>query len=127
MPIPTFLHVLDYAISFMWQSGNSESAGSHINRMKAPERIGLQRAAFNPLAFVTFNNAPVQELDTQRLVSKWKSDGHMSGTTAGSTEEDQSEVLKRHLETQFPRFLLSKEAEAALADHIRRSERALDN
>jgi hypothetical protein len=104
---------------------NSERAGSHINRVKALERIGLQRGAFSFLVFGAFNNAHVKELDTQRPVSKWKSDGHMSGTTAGWTEEDQSKVLKRHLETKSPRFLLSKEA--AHADYIRRNERALDN
>ena len=104
---------------------NSERAGSYINKVKTLERIGLQHDACNSPVFVTFNNAPVQELDTQRRVSKRKSDGHMSGTTAGSTEEDQSEVLKRHLETKSPRFLLSKQAD--LADYIRRNERAFDN
>ena len=93
--------------------------------MKALERIGLKRDAFSSLVFGTFNNAPVQELDTQRLVSKWKSDGQMRGTAAGSTEEDQSKVLKQHLEIKSPRFLLSKEA--VLADYIHRNEHAFDN
>ena len=39
-PIPSFLHVLDYVISSMWQSCNSERAGPHINRVKTLERIG---------------------------------------------------------------------------------------
>ena len=34
MPIPSYLHVPDYAASFMWQSCNSERAGSQINRVK---------------------------------------------------------------------------------------------
>ena len=87
-PIPSFLHVLGYVISFMWQSCNSERAGSHINRVKTLERIGLLKDSFNSLVFGTFNNAPVQELDTPRLVSNWRSEGHMSATTAGSTEDD---------------------------------------
>ena len=123
-PIPAFLHVLDYVISFMWQSCNSERAGSHINRVKTLERIGLQRDAVNSLVFGTFNNVPVQELDTSRLLSKWRSDGHMSGTTAGSTEDDQSKVMKRHLGTKSSRFLLSKEE--ALAGYIQEIKRAYE-
>ena len=48
----------------------------------------------------------------------------MSGMTAGSTDEDQSKVLKRHLEGKSQRFLLSKEE--ALADYIRSNKRAYD-
>ena len=105
----------------MWQSCNSERTGSHINRVKTLERIGLLKDSFN--------NAPVQELDTPRLVSNWRSEGHMSGTTAGSTEDDRSKVLKQVLEKKSNRFLLSKEAPLAsgtLADYIRRNERAYD-
>ena len=123
-PIPTFLHVLDYVISFMWQSCNSERAGSHINRVKTLERIGLQKDSFNSLVFGTFNNVPVQELDASLLVSTWRKEGHMSGTTAGSAEYDRSKVLKRLLETKSNRFLLSKEA--SLAKYIARNERAFD-
>ena len=32
-PIPPYLHVFDYIISFMWQSCNSERAGSDINHV----------------------------------------------------------------------------------------------
>jgi hypothetical protein len=103
---------------------NSERAGSHIGIVKALECTELYRGAFNSLVFDAFNSAPVQELNTQKLVSKWKSGGHMSGAAAGSTEEGKSKVLKRHLETKYPCFLLSKEA--ALADCIRRNERAFD-
>ena len=113
----------------MWQSCNSERAGSHINRVKTLERIGLLKDSFNSLVFGTFNNAPVQELGTPRLVSNWRSEGHMSATTAGSTEDDRSKVPKRVLEKKSNRFLLSKEAPLApgtLADHIRRNERAYD-
>ncbi len=126
-PIPSFLHVLDYVISFMWQSCNSERTGSHINRVKTLECIGLLKDSFNSLVFGTFNNVPVQELDTPRLVSNWRSEGHMSGTTAGATEDDRSKVLKRVLEKKSNRFLLSKEAPLApgtLADYIRRNDRA---
>ena len=34
LPSPSFLRVLDYSASFMWQSFNSERAGSHISRVK---------------------------------------------------------------------------------------------
>ena len=33
-------------------------AGSHINRVKTLERIGLLKDSFNSLVFGTFNNAP---------------------------------------------------------------------
>jgi hypothetical protein len=48
--------------------------------------------------------------------------GHMSGTTAGSTEEDQSKVMKQHLRTKSSRFLLSKEE--VLAGYIQENKRA---
>lgn len=92
--------------------------------MKTLERIGLQKDSFNSLVFGTFNNVPVQELDASLLVSTWRKEGHMSGTTAGSTENDRSKVLKRLLETKSNRFLLSKEA--SLAKYIARNERAFD-
>ena len=106
------------------QSCNSERAGSHINRVKTLERTGFQKDSFNSLVFGTFNNVPVQELDSSLLVSTWRKEGHMSGTTAGSTENDQSKVLKRLLETKSNRFLLSKGA--PLANYIARNERAFD-
>ena len=81
----------------MWQFCNSERAGSHINRVKTFERISLQRDTFSSLVFGTFNNMAVQALGTSRLLSKWRSDGHMSDTTSGSTEDGQSKVIKRHL------------------------------
>ena len=42
-PIPSLLHVLDYAIAPIRQSCNSERAGSHINRVKTLERIKFQK------------------------------------------------------------------------------------
>ena len=57
----------------------------HINRVRALGRIGLQQDTSNLLVFGTFNKMLVQELDTSRLVSKWHSHEHMSGTIAGST------------------------------------------
>ena len=108
----------------MWQSCNSERAGSHINRVKTLERIGLQKDSFNSLVFGTFNNVPIQELAASHLVSTWRKEGHMAGTTAGSTENDQSKVLKRLLEKKSDRFLLSKEA--SLSEYIRRNERTFD-
>ena len=53
----------------------------------------------------------------------------MSGTTAGSTEDDRSKVLKRVLEKKSKRSLMSKEkplVPGALADYIRPNERAYD-
>ena len=92
----------------MWQSCNSERAGSHINRVKTLGRIGLQKDSFNSLVFGTFSNVPIQELAAGHLVSTWRKEGHMSGTTSGSTDSDKSKVLKRLLETKSNRFLLSK-------------------
>ena len=65
---------------------------------------------------------PVQELGASRLVFKWRRDGHMSGTAAGSTEKNQPKVLKRHLGTKSSCFLLSKEED--LAGYIQENKRA---
>ena len=68
MPIPSYLHVFDYAVSFMWQSCNSDLAGSHINRVQTRERTGLLTGSFNSLTFGAFNNSPVTEINNPRLV-----------------------------------------------------------
>ena len=81
----------------MRQSFNSERAGAHINRVERLERGGLNRNLFNSLVSGTFNNAPVHKLDTPRLVSKWGTDGHLTKTAFGSSEEDQPKAIKRHL------------------------------
>ena len=72
----------------------------------------------------TFNNVPIQRLATDRLVEKWRSDGHMSGTTAGSTDEDRSKATKRLTQEKSHRLLLGKED--SLANYIRGNERAFD-
>ena len=115
-PIPLYLHVLDYVISFMWQSCNSERAGSHINQVKTLQRIRLLGDTFNSLVFGTFNNVPVQFIDTPRLLERWRSEGHMSGTTTSrlsTTELGESKVLKRLFEDKKGRFLLSKDGPLA--------------
>ena len=94
----------------MWQSFNSERAGAATNRVKMLGRTGLNQASFNSCVFGTLNNIPVKILNTPRLVSKWRADGHLAVTTFRSSEEDQSKVMKRHLRESKPlRFLLSKE------------------
>ena len=109
--------VLDYAVSFMWQSGNLECAGAHINRDKTHERTGLNQGSFNSLVLCTFNNAPGQKPDTPRLVSKWRADGHNTRAAFGFSEEDGPKVMKRILlKSNPPRFLLSKEE--ALASYV---------
>ena len=95
--MPPYLHALDYAASFMWQAYNSERAGAHNDHVKALERTGLNLGSFSTLVFCTSNKTQVHKPDTPRLVSKWRADGHLTGTTFGSSEEDQPEVVKRHL------------------------------
>ena len=92
--------------------------------MRTLGRIKLQKDSFNSLVFGTFNNVPIQELAAVQLVSTWRKEGYMSGTAAGSTENDKSKVLKRLLETKSNRFLLCKEE--ALVEYIRSSERIFD-
>ena len=84
IPKPSYLNGLDYAVSFMLQFCNSERAGSPIYRVKTTKRIkraGLNQDSFNLLVYGAFNNAPVLKPDTPRLVSKWRANGHLTGTT----------------------------------------------
>jgi len=103
-PIPLYLRVLDYVISFMWQSCNSERAGSHINQVKTLQRVGLGDDTFNALVFITFNNAPLYFVDTPRLVSNWlrEGEGHMSGAPA-LTRQGAKPAKARAL-TQVPTY-----------------------
>ena len=76
-PLPPCLHDLDYAAFIMWQSFNSERAGAHINRVRTPERAGLNQTSLSSLVFGTFSNAPVSKTDTPCLVSKFRADGNL--------------------------------------------------
>ena len=67
---------------------------------------------------------PIQRLATDRLVTKWRSDGQMSGTTAGPTGEDQSKVAERLTQEKSHRLVLGKEG--SLAAYIRSNERKFD-
>ena len=110
----------------MWQSFNSKHASAHINRVIALERAGLNKKSFNSLVYGTSNSVPVRKLDTPRLVSKWRADEYLTGTTFRSSEEDQPKVVKRHLlKLKSLTFLLSKEE--ALANYTRVSEAACYN
>ena len=63
------------------------------------------------MVFGTFNNVPVQFIDTPHLLERWRSEGHMSGTTTSrlsTTEFGESKVLKRLFEDKKGNFLLSK-------------------
>ena len=67
--------------------------------------------SFDSLVFGTFNNVPVQFIDTPRLLDRWRSEGHMSGTTTSrlrTTEFGESKVLKMLFEDKEGIFLLSK-------------------
>ena len=111
-PFLFYLHVLDYTLSFMWQSSNSERAGSHINKVKTLHRTELSSYSLNSLVFGTFNDVAVQFIDTARLNSRWRSEGHIGGTTTSSlssTEKGKAKVFKALLKDKKGRFSLSKE------------------
>ena len=82
-PIPLFLHVADYMISFMWQSCNAERAGSHMNRTKTLERTGLHDDIFDSLMFCTFNMPFMHEIDFDLIMEAWEKAGHKSGEFKG--------------------------------------------
>ena len=99
----------------MWQSSNSERAGSHINKVKTLHRTELSSYSLNSLVFGTFNDVAVQFIDTARLISRcsrWRSEGHIGGTTTSSlssTEKVKAKVVKALLKDKKGRFSLSKE------------------
>jgi hypothetical protein len=50
-PIPNYLHVLDYMISFSWQSCCGERAGSYINQIKTTARTKLAPETLDCLTY----------------------------------------------------------------------------
>ena len=107
-PIPLFLHVADYMISFMWQSCNAERAGSHMNRTKTLERTGLHDDIFDSLMFCTFNMPFLHEIDFDLMMEAWEKAGHKSGTFKGidgDSLDSSSKVIKRQLEKKSSTFL----------------------
>jgi hypothetical protein len=112
-PIPLFLHVADYMISFMWQSCNAERAGSHMNRTKTLERSGMLDDLFGSLMFGTFNMPIIYEIDFEALIREWESQGHKLGTFKGAdgvegSGTSSSKVIRRMLSQYTSTFLFKK-------------------
>ena len=110
-PIPLFLHVADYMISFMWQSCNAERAGSHMNRTKTLERSCMLDELFDSIMFCTFNMPLIHEIDFEALISEWESEGRKLGTFKGidgDSSDSSSKVIKRLLEKKSGTFLFKK-------------------
>jgi hypothetical protein len=62
-PIPVFLHVADYIISFMSPSCYRKRAGSHVNLAKSKSRTGVQADTFDVFIFNIFKMKYLDEMD----------------------------------------------------------------
>jgi hypothetical protein len=108
-PIPDFLHIADYMISFMWQSCCGERAGSHINAVKTKGRTLLGDDTFNDAIWLTYNLPPLHLVDYGRFVRAWKKEGTQrmgifKGAETGTADdpESASQVVRRHLSATSP-------------------------
>ena len=108
-PIPDFLHIADYMISFMWQSCCGERAGSHINAVKTKGRTLLGDDTFNDCIWLTYNLPPLHLVDYDRFVKAWKKDGTQrmgifKGAEAAGPDDPNSasQVVRRHLSATSP-------------------------
>ena len=106
-----FFYVADYMISFMWQCGCGERAGSHINITKLKRRSGLNGDTFNSLIFNTFNMPHLHEMDFTAFVKRWADEGQkwepqkfMNGDREGLS----SKILRRHFEQKTNTFPFKK-------------------
>ena len=108
-PIPDFLHIADYMISFMWQSCCGERAGSHINAVKTKGRTLLGDDTFNDAIWLTYNLPPLHLVDYGRFVRAWKKEGTQrmgifKGAETGTADDPNSasQVVRRHLSATSP-------------------------
>jgi len=108
-PIPDFLHIADYMISFMWQSCCGERAGSHINAVKTKGRTLLGDDTFNDAIWLTYNLPPLHLVDYGRFVRAWKKEGTQrmgifKGAEAAGPDDPNSasQVVRRHLSATSP-------------------------
>ena len=97
-PIPNYLHVADYMVSFMWQSCCGERIGLHINIVKSVHRTNLGNSdnLFDDHVFNKVNIPWLHEIDYGVFVREWESGGSQRvGILKG---EGESRVVQRHLE-----------------------------
>jgi hypothetical protein len=108
-PIPNFLHVLDYMISFSWQSCCGERAGSYINQIKTTARTSLTPDTLDCLAYNAFNMPNLHEIDFKPVIKKWSEDGRLSGLLKSDPMRSsaESKVIKRHLGEAKNTFLFT--------------------
>ena len=99
-PIPSYLHVLDYMISFSWQSCCGERAGSYINQIKTTARTDMATETLDCLAYNSFNMPNLHEIDFKPVIEQWSSDGRLSGVL-------KSDPTRSSAESKFVRRLLS--------------------
>ena len=106
---PKFLQVLDYTISYSWQSCCGERAGSYINQIKTASRADLDPVALDSLAYNAFNMPSLHEIDFNSLIRQWSDDGKLSGVlkTDRDRSSAESKVIQRHLSSVKHTFLFT--------------------
>ena len=71
--------MLDYMISYSWQSCCGERAGSYINQIKTAARAVLDPDTLDFLAYNAFNMPSLHEMDFNCVIKQWSEDGKLSG------------------------------------------------
>ena len=105
-PIPNFLHVLDYLISFSWQSCCGERAGSYVNQIKTTARSTLSPETLDCLTYNAFNMPNLHKLDFKPVIKQWSDDGRLSGVLKSDPTRcsAESKVVRRYSTQPRPRI-----------------------
>jgi hypothetical protein len=108
-PIPNYLHVLDYMISFSWQSCCGERAGSYVNQIKTTSRSTLSPETLDCLTYNAFNMPNLHEIEFKPVIKQWSDDGRLSGVLKSDPTRSsaESKVVRRHSSSTTNTFLFT--------------------
>lgn len=105
VPINLYLVVMDYMISYAWQSACVERLGSHLCIVMTKYRTLMRSDTLCSTLFNKFNLPEVHEVDLDALAKAWKVDKRVMGVFKGCDGSEPSKVVARHLTLKGKNFL----------------------
>jgi len=90
--ITSYLYMADYNISYICTQCATERIGRNMTLTKTPERSSLSDDHFKQLVWVSYNGAPIHEVDFSQYVDVWIKEKHQLAVFMSGGEQ---KVLER--------------------------------
>jgi len=94
LPPCSFLTVLDYSIAYRFTQCDTERLGRVMNLMKTAARSSLGDINFAASVYVTYNAPPINHINFQPLLTRFRKKHRLAVMSNGGTREKQ--VIRRH-------------------------------